>query len=384
MAIIDDYLEKNDWYLTASKLKVFAKNPEEYRLQYVKKIVIPSDKRHFVMGTAFDDLITYRIQYWNNERYKYETEEGLAVNPFFELAMWVQIKLKEDENVDSSMLWMKKWLEKYYMDEWLVVDDLKRELLKIPEEKRYWYTDWAIKSLKLDQLRYVYYRDPGKKKIRLTPGEAEKIMWMYREVLRQPKMDMFSRRWTQVCIETKYNGAKIRWTLDRLIFIDKDENRYLPSEVEEYIEIEWYDAWMKLVELNWIYWMIRDRKTSWNMDTFEYDMEETFDYVLSMSFYFVLVLAKYWVRSHVFLDVLSKKDPYWSYVYRLKPDRIVDKIKFYIRPLMDDIIRAYANDIWEPIKPLTGEVVSRGEMMKSPYYPYMKWAIQDRISEPSR
>ena len=384
MALLDDYLEKNDWYITASKLKVFAKNPEEYFLQYVQKIRLEEKKRHFVMWNAFDDLITYRIKYGNNERYKYETEEGLAINPFFDLAMWVQIQIKDNQNLDDDMLRMKKWLQKYYMDEGLVVDDLKRELIKLPEDQRFWYSDWAIKSLKLDQLRYIYYKDPWKQKIRLTPGEAKIIMWMYREVLRQPKMDMFWRWWTQVCIETKYNWAKIRWTLDRFVFIDKDENRYLPQEVDEYIAAQWREEWVKLIKDNSIRWIIRDRKTSWNMDTFEYDMEETFDYVLSMSFYYVLALAKYGVSSDVYLDVLSKKDPFWSYIYRLKPERIVDKIRFYIKPLTDDLIRAYANDVWEPIKPLTGEPVSRGEMMKSKFYPYMKGAIQDKISEPSR
>ena len=383
MAIpVDDYLEKNDWYFTASKLKLFAKNPEEFRLQYVQKIRLDVKKRHFVMWNAFDDLVTYRVVYGNNMKYSYETEEWLCDNPFYDVAMWLQIKLKSDTEIDDNMLWMKVWLSKYYMDEWLVTDDLKRKLLERPVDKRFWYSDWAIKKLKLPQLRWIYYNDPWDKKIRLTPWESKKIMWMYREVLRQPKMDMFSRWWTQWSIETKYQWAKIRWTLDRFVFVDKNENRYLPVEVDEYIETEWRDARMKLVKNEGIYWIIRDWKTSGNMDTFEYDMEETFDYVMSMSFYFVLVLAKYWVRSHVFLDVLSKKEPYWSFVYRLKPDRIIDKLKFYIKPLIDDLIRAYEHNVREPIKPLTWSPVTRWEMMKSKYYPMMKWAIQDKISEP--
>lgn len=383
MAIpVDDYVKKNDWYVTASKLKVFAKNPEEYKLQYVDKIKIEWTKRHFVIWNAFDDLVTYRVLYWNNEKYKYETEEGLSKNPFFDVAMWMQVQLKVDSEVDRNMIWMKKRLEKYYMDEWLVKAELQSKLKSRSIERRFWYTEAAINNMKLPELRRLYYLDAEEKKVRLTPWESEKIMWMYREILRQPKMDMFGRRWTQVCIETKYNEAKIRGTLDRFVFVDSDDNRYLPEEVDEYIESEGRDARMSLVKEQWIYWVIRDWKTSWNMDTFEYDMEETFDYVLSMSFYFVLALAKYWVKSHVFLDVLSKKDPYWSYVYRLKPDRILDKIKYYIKPLIDDLIRAYKHDVRDPIKPLTWEPVSRGEMMKSKYYPFMEWAVQDKISEP--
>lgn len=164
--------------------------------------------------------------------------------------------------------------------------------------------------------------------------------------------------------------------------MDREGERYLPSEVDEFIEVYGFKARQDLVKEKGIYGVIRDWKTSGNMDTFEYDMEETFDYVLSMSFYYVLVLSKYDVRSMVFLDVLSKKEPYGSFVYRLKAERIVTKVQEYIKPLMDDLIRAYAHNIREPIKPLTGQPVSRGEMMKSPYYPFMKGSIQETISEP--
>lgn len=378
----DQYVIANDWYITASKLKVFAKNPEEYKLQYIDKINIPTDARHFVLWTAFDDLVTYRIKYGNNQKYTYETEQGLSDNPFFDIAMWLQIQLKENTVVDETQLRMKVRLSKYYMDEWLVTDWLKAELIKRPIDKRYWLTDIAIKKMKLPELRKVYYRDPSNVKVRLTPWEAQKVMWMYREVLRQPNMDMFARRWTQTKIETKYNGAKIRWTLDRFALVDKDNNRYLPEEVDEFVEIQGRAKRQELVKSEQITGIIRDRKTCWNMDRFEYDMEETFDYVLSMSFYYILAFAKYGVKSSVYLDVLNKQEPYWSYIYRLRPDRIVDKIQNTIKPLIDDLIKAYEHNIWDPIKPLTGQPVSRNEMMKSKYYPYMTWAVQENVIEP--
>lgn len=382
MTIIDTYIQKNEGYITASKLKVFSRNPEEYFLQYVEKIQLEEKKRHFILGTAFDDLITARVQYGSNASYSYESSIEEGSNPLVELAYEVQVKMRHNEELIEDTKRLTVRLDKYYMDEWLVVEELRRAIISYPDELKYWLNDYAIKSMKLPELRHIYYRDPTKTKVRLTPWESKMILGMYREVLRQPKMDIGGRRGCQVCIETEYKGAKIRWTLDRFVFVDKDKNRYLPSEVDEFIKAYGREKRQELVKDNGIFWVIRDWKTSGNMDNFEYDMEETFDYVISMSFYYVLVLAKYKVSSHVFLDVLSKKEPYWSYIYRLKPERIIDKVKFYIKPLIEDLIRAYEHNIREPIKPLTGEPVTRNEMMSSKYYPYMKWAIQEKIIEP--
>lgn len=373
----DDYISVNDWYITASKLKTYARNPEEYKLQYVDKIELEQEKkRHFILGTAIDDLLTYRINFGSNEKYSFES------NPVFWLVTDLQIKLRVNDSVDEDQSWIRRRLKKYYIDEWLVVDELKSELLKLPIDQRYWYTDTAIRSLKLNQLRSLYYERGMQDRIRLTPWEAKTVLGMYQEVMRQPNMDIFNRWGTQVCIETKYHGAKIRWTLDRFVVVDKDGNRYLPSEIDEYIKVEGTEARLKLVADLGMYGVIRDRKSTGSMDRFEYDMEETFDYVLSMSFYFVLVMAKYNIRSEVYLDVLDKKEPHWSMIYRLKPNRIVDKVKNYIKPLIDDLIRAHTHNVRDPIKPLSGEPVSRYEMMKSPYYSYMQWSLQDKIIEP--
>lgn len=183
--IIDDYIVRNEGRFTASKLKLFGKNPEEFYLQYVKKIYIPNKKRHFIFGNAFDYLMTCRILYGNNAAYDYEN------NPLFDLAMGVQVKQRERQEIPEDQYRLTKRLETYYMDEGLVVDDLKKELLAIPQEDRYGYSDGAIKKAGLHELRRLFYKDPSKKKVRLTPGEADKLMGMYREVIRQPKMDMF-------------------------------------------------------------------------------------------------------------------------------------------------------------------------------------------------
>lgn len=80
------YIEENRGVITASKLKCFLRNPEEYYLQYVKEVDLEQeDKRHFIVGSAFDDLVSYGEEFF---------------------------------------------LEKYYIDEWLVVEDLKVKLIE--------------------------------------------------------------------------------------------------------------------------------------------------------------------------------------------------------------------------------------------------------------
>lgn len=55
----DTYAEENDGFITASKVKCFLNNPEEYFLKYVKKIPYEmSEKEHFKHGTMIDDYIT--------------------------------------------------------------------------------------------------------------------------------------------------------------------------------------------------------------------------------------------------------------------------------------------------------------------------------------
>lgn len=127
---------------------------------------------------------------------------------------------------------------------------------------------------------------------------------------------------------------------------------------------------------------LRDRKTCGNFNTFEYDIEETYDYALQMSFYYTLVAVNYGVQSDVYLDVLGKKEPYGSIMYRLSKERIRPKVENEIKPLMQALIRAYQHDIWEPIEPLTGQPVSRYDMMRSKYYQHMRGALQEQYVQP--
>ena len=78
------------------------------------------------------------------------------------------------------------FLNKYYIDEGLLVDELKAKLT----EKYGDSVDWnEIKKLKLPELRFHYYKLWENDKIRLTEKEGRDIMGMYREVKRQPIAD---------------------------------------------------------------------------------------------------------------------------------------------------------------------------------------------------
>lgn len=333
------YVQRNHGYITASKLKCFIKNPAEYYVKYVKMIELESEKRHFIVGTAFDDLVTFG-QEWR--------------------------------------------LEKYYIDEGLVVDELKAELLARPLEKRYNYSDSAIRLAKLPMLRWLYYQDPEQKKIRLTPWEGESIVWMYREASRQKIIDLNGEYGKRKLITIEYMGILLRGELDRLVFVDRDNKRYTPEYADKYIIDNWKDQWLRFVSDNWLYAVIRDRKTSWNIDNIEYDIEESFDYVLSMAFYWVLVYVHYGVGAkYVVLDVLGKKDPYPYIWYSLKQERIKYKIDEYIKPGIQAIINAYKYDIRHPQNMITWMPVDRYEMMKSPYYQYMDQSLQDEFVAPN-
>lgn len=296
------YIQENDWYITASKLKCFLRNPQEYYLKYIKKIEIEEeDKRCFVVWSAFDDLVSY---------------------------------------------WEEYFLEKYYIDEWLLVDDLKTKLTE-----KHWETiDWKeISKMKLPELRYYHY-NLTTDKIRLTEKEWKDIMGMYREIKRQPLADYGNENYeSQKVIVCNYKNLKLKGKLDRFDLKGKT---------------------------------IRDWKTTWRFDNFEYDMEETFDYVMSMAFYFVLAKIEYWIDCDVILDVVHKNAPYQFVAYRLDKQTLLQKTVSKIKPWLEALIKAYEEDKWEAIDPLSWIPIPRMEATRSPYYQYMDCSIQQDFMSP--
>lgn len=283
--------------MTASKLKLFIRNPQEYKLKYIDEIELETDdKRCFVLGNAFDTLMSY---------------------------------------------WKEVFDEKFYIDDWLVVDELKSKLIER------WENPSEIKVMKLPELRAMYYNDWDK--IRLTPAEWRDVVWMYREALRQPILDLWWNYEKQLLIEAEYDWIPIRWTLDRF-----DQER----------------------------WIIRDRKTAWRIDNFEYDMENTFDYILSMAFYYILAYTKYGKECDVYLDVLWKQSPYVSIVYNLSKSKLLEKVEETIIPALDFYKECLQNNTRPSVNWITRQPLSRFDIMKSPYYHLLDSAIATEALSP--
>lgn len=157
------YIEKNRGRITASKLKTFIKSPEAYYLQYIKEVQTEDEpSRALILGTAFDDFLTYGPVEFNK---KYFLDEGLTVAG-------------------------------------LVEKCFERGLAPTGKEKK-------------EELLFMAYGDVSKK-IRLTEEEGNKVRGMMAEGVRQPLWDIHGAYDKQKTIEGMYKGKlKLGGTLDR-------------------------------------------------------------------------------------------------------------------------------------------------------------------------
>lgn len=304
-----DYLEKNRGFVTASKLKYFLTyGPEAYYYKFVKEIILDEEEKdYYTVWTAFDDLLSYGEDFFN---------------------------------------------DKYYIDEWL----LKEDLIKKCEEK------WFITTGKVEDLKARLYWD----KIKLTPMQWEAVLWMYKEAKRQPLVDLWNPLYmAQKDIECEFEWMKLKGTLDRLNLEEK---------------------------------MIRDWKTSWQFQTFEYNIETTFDYILSMSFYYVLVKVNFGVDCDVILDVFGKSKPYPYIWYKLDKARLLSSLENKIIPWLRALKECYEKDEWKSIYPIDyntqnryGDVISytkwepiaRTKLMECEYYWMLDGALADKFVIPT-
>lgn len=307
---MDRYVQDNRGYITASKLKYFLEYwPEAYKLKYVDEIPEEDEeeweKRYFVIGQAFDDLVSYGDEYFK---------------------------------------------ENYVIDNWLKKESLQREL------EKQWY-DTKGKDKK--ELQEMFFSG----KTRLTKTEGDMILWMYREAKRQPMADIGGAYEVQKEITAEYCWLPIKWTLDRF-----DGERQL----------------------------IRDRKTTGNVQFLEYNIETKFDYVLSMAFYYTLARVKYNVDCDVILDVLWKKKPYPYFPYRIDKDRLFYSVQNKIKPWLEALIECYNTNQWDsvyaidyrttdsnwyPVEHKKWEPIHRTKLMQSGYYTMLESAkAQDFIN----
>ena len=223
---------------------------------------------------------------------------------------------------------IEKRSERYYIDKGYVKADLATLIAA-----RDWLDAKTVeKAHTLDQLREMYYQ--GDDKIRLTPGEWKQILGTYYEAQKQKIFDLYGKYEPQVYMECKYRELIITGTLDR--YNQED-------------------------------WIIRDWKTTGQIDNAYRDIEETFDYITQMAFYFTIAYINHRKECDVYLDLLGTKAPYASLSYKMSRDRLKHKMLNEIRPALDALQTSFDDDVWP--------VASRDKAMKSPYYPILESSI---------
>ena len=304
-----EYLDKNRWFITASKLKYFLTfGPEAYYYKFVKELILEeNEKDYYLVGTAFDDLVSY---------------------------------------------WEEYFFDKYYLDEGLLKDDLIKRCEELGLNT----------NGKVEDLRMRLYWD----KIKLTQLQWEQVFGMYNEIKRQPLVEWWDSSYqSQVDIECEFEWMKLKGTLDRLSLEKK---------------------------------IIRDWKTSWQFQSFEYNLETTFDYILSMAFYYVLVKVNYNIDCDVVLDVLGKQKPYPYMWYKLDKPRLLSSLENKIIPGLRAMKECYEKDEWKSVHPIwyvtqnkywdiieyhAGEPIARTKLMECEYYPYLQWWIAENFITPT-
>lgn len=293
----NSYVKRTRWYITWSKLKSFALCEYLYKLKYVDEIDLEEkEARHFVLWTAFHYIMEYGTE---------------------------------------------KFLEKYYIDEWLVKAKQLKAILEHNKDRDEEQIKEAKKRL-LPEIRAEYMRitwNDGK--IELTPSEWRDLVWMYEECLKQEIWDMWSEYDKEQRIHVSYRSLQLSWQLDRVSFYDKDKRRYTMQEIDDMLwPLERTDQ-KKIVNSLWIRGIIRDFKTTRDLERLKKEIEFTgdtkYDYVFSMSFYYTLVYVKYSILSDVYVDAIEKKDPYVSVTIWIPEWMLKDKLR-EITQLLDRLI----------------------------------------------
>jgi len=263
---IDKYVIRTRWHITASKLKCFIKNPEEYYIRYILELpnLIEKESKALVIGNAFEDVATKWLL-WFSEKYTYEKN----------YVKWQLIDFIMSKEIYSDPIiaqWRKKELEK----------------------------------MKKEDLQAMM---PPNEKIKITSAEYKAILGMYYEVNKQEAFDVSWEYEYQKQMFARYESLNLSWSFDR------------------------YQSGL-----------IRDYKSSGQIDRFEYDMENTFDYIIQMAFYFTLAFINTKQKHKVYLDVVETKAPHFSLVYEVSEETLLHKMQTEIKPALDGLIRAIETD----------------------------------------
>ena len=60
----DEYMKKNRWFITASKLKLFEKSREAFFLKYILEVPLPSDDKEDTDSIELWNAVDYYISNW--------------------------------------------------------------------------------------------------------------------------------------------------------------------------------------------------------------------------------------------------------------------------------------------------------------------------------
>ncbi len=186
----DDYIVRNSWYVTASKMKCYMKSKEAYKKVFIDEV-----------DTSF-----------------------VKLSP----------ALAKGTMVDEYLLSPDLFEKHYAILDWIRKADLERQCLErsIPVEK----------SDKVDDLKAKLVGN----KIVLTGSEVEMLAWMKKELSRQPLYDINWNYKTQEELVVEYKGLKLKWTLDRI-----DYEKWLIRDLKTSKDVEYSQYyWMTKMEQN--------------------------------------------------------------------------------------------------------------------------------------
>ena len=298
--IKNDYAHKTFWSITASKAKQFRKDPLLYKIKYLDLICEEDqEKKCFLVGTAFHYIMEF---------------------------------------------WKEAFLEKYYIDEWLVKKKLAEYVIDFHWDDRDTEKIKSFKKLLLPEVRAEYMKITNNEwKIELTPAEWRDIIGMYGSALEQPLRDMWSQYINEHRFEAMYWPLKLSAQLDRRSVSDSNGMILDLSSINELLYWKARDEQKKIINDLGLVSSIRDFKTCWDIAKLHKELkrwDESKDYIFSMSFYYCIVYVLYGLESTVYLDVVESKAPYVTDTISVADYILKDSLETKIKHTLDSIIKA--------------------------------------------
>lgn len=296
-----NYILKNRWKITCSKVKLYMQSKEAFKKVYIDEV-----------DTSF---------LWESQA----------------LLRWTMI----DEFILSPHLFDEHYV--IPVSRWLKEDLINECLLRgIPVEK----------SDKVSDLQGKLFWN----KEVLTFWEKDMLIWIKKELERQPLYDFNWKYEHQKTFEVSYKWHILKWKLDRF-------------SLEK--------------------WLIRDLKTTKDLEynpfyqctRFENGLNQNdeYQYWLQLARYFILVKISTWIECYWIIDAIKTT---WNYAYEsyFYPKEILKNIALNLLfPVLDELIEDLTNNTFNE------NLENRWELINNQYYPILESAIQKdfRIIQPT-